>query len=52
MEDERKHQQSMADQNNALQGKVKLFKQQLEEAVSSTSLSIISASVLSISHQG
>ena len=35
VEDERKAQQSMSDQNNALQGKVKLFKQQLEEAVSS-----------------
>ncbi len=34
VEDERKAQQSMADQNNALQSKVKLFKQQLEEAVS------------------
>ncbi len=34
VEDERKAQQSMADQNNALHGKIKLFKQQLEEAVS------------------
>ena len=34
VEDERKTQQSMADQNNVLHSKIKLFKQQLEEAVS------------------
>ena len=36
VEDERKTQQSMADQNNVLHSKIKLFKQQLEEAVSFT----------------
>ena len=34
VEDERKQQQAMSDNNNTLQGKIKLFKQQLEEAVS------------------
>ena len=34
VEDERKAQQAMSDNNNTLQGKIKLFKQQLEEAVS------------------